>query len=144
MNTAEVAQLHIEALECKGDQAMRALQSALGSASLERRALIMSCAKQLSPNATLKGSWHAFQLSNGGFFMTPPAPLRIEIPAAGVARNLCPEAAGVVCSLYAFEQLAEQGGGVRFVVLRDLLMAYARQSPDRTAIMECLCERGAQ
>jgi hypothetical protein len=144
MNTAEVANLRIETLECKGDKGLRALQSVFGGASLERRALIMACAKLLSPSATHEGSWRAYQLSNGGFFMTPPAPLRIEIPAAGVDLHLCTEAAGVVCSLYAYERLAEQSGGARFVVLRERLMAYARQRPDRTAILECLCQRDGQ
>jgi hypothetical protein len=86
--------------------------------------------RRFSPNYT-GGDWQFLELSNGGFYMTPPdKTLRLSIPSNGYAGHMSADAAGITVCLFTFSQLSFQYQDVEifsrhFHRLRDFAIGHA-------------------
>ena len=72
------------------------------------------------------GYWHIYELSNGGFYMAPETDARFETlcPGFGTSVLLSADAAGLVASLFAVCQLANQTRDDHVIELYHLLRDY--------------------
>lgn len=90
------------------------------------------------------GFWHFYTLSNGGFYMAPEhnGRLRIEVDGNGFAGELSADAAGIVATLFALNQLcAELAGTADADALIDRyhhLAAFASEHAEAAAIYRAI------
>lgn len=64
--------------------------------------------RRFSPDYT-GGEWRFLELSNGGFYMTPPdKTLRLSIPSNGYDGHMTADGAGITVCLFAFSHLSFQ------------------------------------
>lgn len=85
------------------------------------------------------GYWHYYTLSNGGGFMSPAMPERLQLTVAGswFDGELSADAAGIVVTVFALLQLAGAADGADHELLlrrHDQLLAYVLQHPERDSI----------
>jgi hypothetical protein len=94
--------------------------------------------------------WHYYELPDGGFYMAPDLAhgLCIEVPGNGFSGNLSADAAGVVATLFALGQLANEIAVIdedadtneadalidRFHLLRDFAVSH----PEASMIFQAL------
>jgi hypothetical protein len=86
------------------------------------------------------GLWHFYTLSNGGFYMAPAydKPLRVFVEGNGFEGELSANAAGIVATLYALCQLAEETGSDRIISLYHLLREYLDDHPEGGLIFSAI------
>lgn len=90
------------------------------------------------------GFWHFYTLSNGGFYMAPEhdGRLRIEVDGNGFAGELSADAAGIVATLFALNQLcAELAGTADADVMIDRyhhLAAFASEHAEAATIYRAI------
>jgi hypothetical protein len=84
--------------------------------------------------------WDFFELSNGGFYMTPrlEAPLRIQCAGNGLDGEMSCEAAGIVACLMAFNALAWQTREAHFGELFYQLRDFAAQHAEAASIFAAI------
>lgn len=85
------------------------------------------------------GCWSFFELSNGGFYMSPPdAAYELQIESNGFRGRMSADAVGIAVCLFAFAQLSFEyptgGFGKHFHRLRD----FARDHPEAAAIFQAI------
>ena len=86
------------------------------------------------------GYWHFFSLSNGGMFMAPNSEdgYRIAVDGNGFSGHVSSEAAGIVATLFALCQLAEQTGADRLIDLYHLLRDFASTHEEASLILSAI------
>jgi hypothetical protein len=86
------------------------------------------------------GEWAFFELSNGGFYMTPPGEcLRIGISSNGYEGRMTADAAGITVSLFAMSHLSFEYPSFEifarhFHLLRDFALGHAEAAQIFAAI----------
>ena len=78
------------------------------------------------------GFWHYFTLSNGGFYMAPATDkrMRLDVAGNGFSGEMSADAAGVVATMFALCQLAEETQDDRIIELYFLLQAFMKDHPE--------------
>ena len=86
------------------------------------------------------GCWAFFELSNGGFYMTPrlEGPLRIRCEGNGFDGGMSCDAAGIVACLMAFNALAWQTREAHFGELFYHLREFAAQHVEAVSIFAAM------
>jgi hypothetical protein len=86
------------------------------------------------------GLWDFFELSNGGFYMTPrqDGPLRIQCEGNGFDGTMSCDAAGIVACLLAFNALAWQTCEAHFGELFYQLRDFAAQHAEAASIFAAI------
>jgi hypothetical protein len=86
------------------------------------------------------GVWDFFELSSGGFYMTPrlEGPLRIHNEGNGFDGEMSCDAAGIVACLMAFNALAWQTRAAHFGELFYQLRDFAAQHAEATSIFAAI------
>lgn len=88
---------------------------------------------QLSTNYR-GGYWHFYTLSNGGFYMAPEQQDALHLSVCGnhFDAKMSADAAGIVATLFALNELLENEGGDKFVnfyyFLRDFVGCHPEES----------------
>lgn len=85
------------------------------------------------------GLWRFVELSNGGFYMAPnlPGPFHLRVDGNGFSGELSADAAGIVASMFALNQLACDGHG-QFDDAYYLLMDFACQHAEHRSILKAI------
>jgi hypothetical protein len=101
--------------------------------------LVYTWLERLSRNYN-GGYWHFYTLSNGGFYMAPAydKPLRVSVEGNWFEGELSADAAGIVATLYALCQLAEETGNDRIIDLYHLLREYLDDHPEGGLIFSAI------
>ncbi len=78
------------------------------------------------------GYWNFYMLSNGGFFMAPAGSklLCVVCEGNGFDGELSPDAVGIVATLFALCQLANESGEDHIIHLYHLLREYLHEHPE--------------
>jgi hypothetical protein len=86
------------------------------------------------------GLWDFFELSSGGFYMTPrlEGPLRIQCDGNGFDGEMSCDAAGIVACLMAFNALAWQTREAHFGELFYQLRDFATQHAEAASIFAAI------
>lgn len=79
---------------------------------LRGEALVFGWMDRLCP-AYQGGFWHFYTLSNGGFYMAPEQDglMQIEVDGNGFAGELSADAAGIIATMFALNQLCAELAG---------------------------------
>ena len=90
----------------KDSERLRFLPKHLGRWMMKGENVIFSCMKKLSSDYN-GGHWNFYELSNGGFFMAPSSDSQFNICVPGNQSEsvVSPDAAGVIATLFALNQL---------------------------------------
>lgn len=88
--------------------------------------LVFSWLRKLSTDYN-GGYWHFYTLSNGGFYMAPDikGPLRLVVDGNYFSGDLSADAAGIVATLFALCQLANETENDRIIDLYHQLVEFA-------------------
>lgn len=99
----------IEATQVPQQQRLQFLPKHFGMRHMMRgEALIYGWARRLVEGYT-GGYWEFFDLNNGGFFVVPNGAATLHVRAPnGFEADMAPEAAGIVVTLYALCQIANE------------------------------------
>lgn len=86
------------------------------------------------------GYWNFYKLSNGGFYMAPAVPGKIEIIGFGnfYEGMVSADAAGIIATLFALGCLLEQFPAQRFIDLYHQLREYAYHHPECREILAAI------
>lgn len=86
------------------------------------------------------GLWNFYELSNGGFYMSPAGveKLVIEVRNNGYTGTMSADAAGITACLYAFNQLANQTAQPHIIDLYYKLREYALRHFECTEILSAI------
>lgn len=85
------------------------------------------------------GDWRFVELSNGAFYLAPKLaePLHLRVPGNGFDGTLDPDAAGLVATLFALNQLAS-GGNEALADSYYQLLDYVHQHPQSRDIFSAI------
>jgi len=86
------------------------------------------------------GLWNYVTLSNRGFYMAPESAKKYSVclPGQSSKDDLSPDAAGIVATLFALEQLAGKANTEDFVSQYKLLRAFASQHAESQLILSVI------
>lgn len=86
------------------------------------------------------GFWRMFELSNGGFYMSPSAEKSIETrcPGFGDSVTLSADAAGLVACLFAVNQLANDTEDDHIIRMYHLIRDYAGEHKEAAGIFRAI------
>jgi len=86
------------------------------------------------------GYWELYELSNGGFYMTPPDTVSYEIRCPGnyYDGTVSADTAGIIACLFAYGALWERTRDDRFIELIGLLKDFAAEHPDAAEIFSAI------
>ena len=86
------------------------------------------------------GSWHFYSLSNGGMFLAPKQTdgFSVAVDGNGFAGRLSADAAGIVATLFALCQLANETQEDRIIDLYHLLRDFAMTHLEASSIMRAI------
>ncbi len=77
------------------------------------------------------GLWKFYELSNGGFYMSPPeASYEILVDSNGFRGRMSADAVGITCCLFAFSHLSFEYTAEMFSRHYGLLYDYAKEHPE--------------
>jgi len=111
---------------------LEALPKHFGNRALKVETYIFQYMRELAPQYQ-GGLWRFYELSNGGFYMTPAGgPLRIEVLGNGFEGTLSAEAAGITVCLFAYSHLSfrypeEECFARQFHALREFALSHTEQ-----------------
>jgi len=133
-------QAHIEATKVSDAQRMRFLPNHFGARYMMRgEALVYAWARRLIAGYT-GGFWQFYEVSNGGFYLVPEGVGRLEVSAPNGSQSpMSPEAAGMVATLYALCQMANDTCEDHLIEKYHALREYAvRQHPEGGVISRAI------
>lgn len=86
------------------------------------------------------GHWHFYRLSNGGFYMAPnmDCPMRVEWWGNGYSGIMTADAAGIVATLFAVNQLASNVRTNKLIDLYHQVRDFAADHPEARAILAAI------
>lgn len=87
------------------------------------------------------GYWHYWELSNGGFFMSPEStdgPYSFSCAGNYYEGRVSPQAAGIIVCLAAFSALAWKTRNEAFTALFHDLREYALEQPEASEILKAI------
>ena len=86
------------------------------------------------------GYWNFYRLSNGGFFMAPASPktLNVKWPGNYFNADMSAEAAGIVATLFAINQLCHETHIEEFADKYYQLIAFAREHEESVLITQII------
>lgn len=86
------------------------------------------------------GYWEFYELSNGGFYMAPAdeTPLRIMVTGNGFDSTVSADAAGIISTLLALNQLSWKTRDAHCIHLFYLLREYALVHPEADLILRAI------
>jgi len=86
------------------------------------------------------GLWNFYTLSNGGFYMAPEseAPMRVSVNGNGFDGELSADAAGIVATLFALCQLANQTQDDKLIDLYYYLREYLDHHAEGSLIFRAI------
>ena len=114
----------VTATEVAANARMKFLPSKFGRHFLRAEVMVFDWAARLSVDYS-GGSWHFYELSNGGFYLAPASePLRVQWDLNHFDALLGADAFGIVVSLFALCHLAEVTGDDHLVNSYHLLRDY--------------------
>jgi hypothetical protein len=112
----------------------------LGAHFLRGESMVYDWASRLSHDYQ-GGSWHFFELSNGGFYMAPAhagPTLRVQWHGNGYDDTMGADAFGVVVTLFALCHLAEKTGNDKIIDHYHALREYAMTHAEAAEILQAI------
>jgi hypothetical protein len=101
--------------------------------------LVFSWLSKLSPDYC-GGYWHFYTLSNGGFYMAPDIKrsLRLFVDGNYFNDDLSADAAGIVATLFALNQLAQESRSEQIISFYYQLIEFASSHPEACKIFRAI------
>ncbi|WP_454888066.1 antirestriction protein [Sphingomonas oryzagri] len=130
----------IEATLVPDDKRLSVLPDFFGFAQMLRaEAMVYGYMTKLSIDYT-GGYWHYYKLDNGGFYMAPAidTPMRVEWFGNGYEGTMSSDAAGIVATLFAVNQLAAELGTDAMIELYHALLDFGTEHAEQAAILSAI------
>lgn len=86
------------------------------------------------------GFWHYFELSNGGFYMSPDLHISFDVTVNenGFSDTMSADAAGITACLFTYSQLANAKNSEQLSNLYHLLREFALDHPESAKILAAI------
>lgn len=105
---------------------------------LRGESLVYAWMRRLSPDYQ-GGYWAFYALSNDGFYLAPTGrEMRLIVEGNDFDEAVSADAAGVIVTLFALNQLACDTGDDRIIDLYYSLLDFAREHPEEGSIMRAI------
>jgi hypothetical protein len=116
-----------------------ALNSIFGRYAIRLESLAFSWMKRLSKDYT-GGYWNFYTLNNNGFYMAPRMDKTVHMSNAlnWFEGSVTPDAAGIIASLFALNQLCNETAIDEHIELYYALREYAAQHPEHRLIFKAI------
>jgi hypothetical protein len=111
----------------------------LGSHMLMGEALVYAALESMSDDYN-GGYWEFYDLSNGGFYMAPAIDKKLRLTCSGnyFDGEVSADAAGIIATLMALNQLSWQTRGDHYIRLFYLLRDFATEHPESALILRAI------
>jgi hypothetical protein len=109
MNSSDITSTKIDAREVPSDERLQILPRHFGRHMLTVEYAVYAFMRKLA-NQYSGGYWNYFELSNGGFYMTPASdtPFNVCVDTNGFEGPMSADAAGITACLFALSHLSFQ------------------------------------
>ena len=138
MNASATTVAKVEAYAVPANARLGTLPRHFGIHMLTVEGRIYDLLGQFSPSCD-GGMWQFFELSNGGFYMTPPdESYELSVDGNGYQGRMSADAAGITVCMFAFSQMSFEYTNEVFSRHYHLLFDYARNRPEAAAIFRAI------
>jgi hypothetical protein len=116
------------------------LSSVFGCHSVAFESLCFNWLRRLANEQYTGGYWNYYILGNNGFYMAPrhDRAFRLTNPLNWFEGSVTPDAAGIIASLFASNQLCNRTGISEHIELYYALREYAAQHPEHRLIFQAI------
>jgi len=118
---------------------MQAIEQHFGHLGLHVERAVFTWMRELAADHR-GGYWHFHELSNGGFYMAPSSPERLELHCVGnqFRGEMSTDAAGIVATLFALSHLSFAQRDERIAYHYHWLRDFAASHPEASLIFQAI------